>query len=165
MSLLSRRYADVETKTATQKQQSKMIENHKQTKTLRLNTIHADTINIHGKELKGCEPIHIYGQYSQYWNKDIKCRIGKVATVFKILRPMWISKKISERTRIKLSNSNVESVLLYACETWRTTQTSTHKLQTFINRCFRNYLKKWNWKNTLQTKSFRKGQNNYRRVP
>lgn len=66
MSLLSRRYADVETKTATQKQQSKMIENHKQTKTLRLNTIHADKINIHGKELKGCEPIHISGQYSQY---------------------------------------------------------------------------------------------------
>ena len=75
-------------------------------------------------------------------DKDIKCHIGRAAAVFKILRPIWTSKEISERTKIGISNSNVESVLLYACETWRTTQTSTHKLQTFINRCFRNYFKK-----------------------
>ena len=81
---------------------------------MRLNTIHADKINIHGKELEGCEPIHIAGQYSQYSNKDIKCRIGKVAAVLKILRPIWTSKEIS--------------VLLYAYETWRATNTSTHEL-------------------------------------
>lgn len=32
------------------------------------------------------------------------------------------------------------SVLLYGSETWRVTKTSTHKLQTFTNRCLRNIL-------------------------
>ena len=92
-----------------------MIGNHKKTKTLRLNTIHADKINIHGKDLEGCEPIHTSGQYSQYSNKDIKCRIGKAAAVLKILRPIWTSQEIS--------------VLLYACETRRTTKTSTQNFK------------------------------------
>nr|KAG5692585.1 hypothetical protein BaRGS_024005 [Batillaria attramentaria] len=37
-------------------------------------------------------------------------------------------------------NSNVKSVLLYGSETWRTTKTGSHRLQTFINRCLRNIL-------------------------
>lgn len=75
-------------------------------------------------------------------DKDIKCHIGRAAAVFKILWPIWTSKEISERTKIRISNSNVKSVLLYVCETWRITKTSTHKLQTFINRRFRNNFKK-----------------------
>jgi hypothetical protein len=36
------------------------------------------------------------------------------------------------------SGLNGKSVLLYGSETWRTTKTNSHKLQTFINTCLRN---------------------------
>ena len=50
-----------------------------------------------------------------------------------MLKNIWASKKISQATKIRLFNSNVKSILLYGSETWRTTATMTHKLQTFVN--------------------------------
>ena len=41
-------------------------------------------------------------------------------------------------------NSSVKSVLLYGCETWRTTQTMQRKIQTFFNTCLtRIYKIQW----------------------
>ena len=41
-------------------------------------------------------------------------------------------------------NTNVKSVLLYACETWKTTNHIIRKLQVFLNKCFRRTIKiKW----------------------
>ena len=57
---------------------------------------------------------------------------------------MWKASKISISTKIRLFNSNVKSVLLYGCETWKTTQGVINKLQVFANRCLRKILKlKW----------------------
>ena len=39
------------------------------------------------------------------------------------------------------SNSNVKSVLLYGCETWRTTKIMLQKIQTFFNTCLRRIYK------------------------
>nr|KAG5714565.1 hypothetical protein BaRGS_007011 [Batillaria attramentaria] len=41
------------------------------------------------------------------------------------------------RTKLRIFNSNVKSVLLYGCETWRTTKTMQQKIQTFLNTCLR----------------------------
>ena len=41
------------------------------------------------------------------------------------------------RIKLRIFNSNVKSVLLYGCETWRTTQTMQQKIQTFFNTCLR----------------------------
>ena len=38
-------------------------------------------------------------------------------------------------------NSNVKSVLLYGCETWKLTKTIIHQLQVLVNRCIRRILK------------------------
>jgi len=41
-------------------------------------------------------------------------------------------------------HANMKSVLLYGAETWRTTNTTTKKVQTFINNCLmRTY--RWGW--------------------
>jgi hypothetical protein len=40
------------------------------------------------------------------------------------------------------------SVLLYRCETWKTTKEIVNKLQTFVNRCLRNILRIW-WPKTI----------------
>nr|KAG5693746.1 hypothetical protein BaRGS_002129 [Batillaria attramentaria] len=44
---------------------------------------------------------------------------------------------VSIRTKLRIFNSNVKSVLLYGCETWRTTKTMQQKIQTFLNTCLR----------------------------
>jgi hypothetical protein len=38
-------------------------------------------------------------------------------------------------------NSNVKSILLYACETWKVTVAITNQLQTYINKCLRYFLR------------------------
>ena len=75
---------------------------------------------------------------------DIKARIAKARTAFKQLTTVWKASNVSLRTKLRLFNSNVKSVLLYGCETWTTTKTAVKKVQTFINRCLRSILKiKW----------------------
>ena len=75
---------------------------------------------------------------------DVRTRIGKPRTAFANLSNVWKASKISISTKIRLFNSNVKSVLLCGCETWKTTQGVTNKLQVFVNRCLRKILKlKW----------------------
>ena len=45
------------------------------------------------------------------------------------------------RTKLRIFNSNVKSVLLYGCETWRTTQTMQQMIQIFFNTCLRRIYK------------------------
>jgi len=71
---------------------------------------------------------------------DVKARIGKARGAFIQFKNIWSSKVLSLHTKISLFNSNVKSVLLYGAETWRTTNMTTKKLQTFINNCLRRIL-------------------------
>ena len=48
------------------------------------------------------------------------------------------------RTTLHIFNSNVKSILLYGCETWRTTQMMQQKIQISFNTCLRRIYKlKW----------------------
>ena len=62
-------------------------------------------------------------------DRDIKSRIWKATAAFKTLRPTWTSQVISIKTKLRIFNTNVKSVCLYACETWRITKALTHKVQ------------------------------------
>jgi hypothetical protein len=46
-------------------------------------------------------------------------------------------------TTIRLFNTNVKSVLLYGCETWKETREIQKKLQSYVNRCLRFILGIW----------------------
>ena len=75
---------------------------------------------------------------------DIKARIAKARAAFMQLQKVWKASKISLRTKLRLFNSNVKSVLLYGCETWKITDSTLKRVQTFINGCLRKLLKiKW----------------------
>ena len=90
---------------------------------------------------------------------DIKARIGKARTAFSSLNKVWKDRNISSKTKIKLFNSNVKSVLLYGSETWSLTKTLTTKLQVFINTCLRRIMKiRWNDKVQNKTLWERTGQ-------
>ena len=72
---------------------------------------------------------------------DIKARIGKARAAFTQLGKVWRATKISKKTKLRLFNSNVKSVLLYGCETWKATLGTLKKVQTFVNRCLRTILR------------------------
>ena len=71
---------------------------------------------------------------------DVKARIGKARAAFTQLGKVWRARKISRKTKLRLFNACVKSVLLYGCETWKATATVIKKLQTFVNRCIRRIL-------------------------
>ncbi|CAF4871160.1 unnamed protein product [Pieris macdunnoughi] len=46
----------------------------------------------------------------------------------------------TRRIVFKIFKSNVKSVLLYECETWKITEDISHRLYVFFNRCHRRIL-------------------------
>ena len=114
------------------------------TKSMRANQTNHDPITLRGEALEEVDKFPHLGSIVSRdggTEQDIAVRIGKATGAFKILRPIWTSRVISVQTKLRLFNSNVKTVLLYACETWRSTKASTNKLQTFINKCLRNILR------------------------
>jgi hypothetical protein len=47
----------------------------------------------------------------------------------------------NSNTKIGIFNTNVKSVLIYGCETWKRTKTIIHQLQVLVNRCIHRILK------------------------
>jgi len=82
-------------------------------------------------------------------DQDIHTRIGKAAGVFNTLQPIWQSTKLSLNTKLRIYNSNVISVLLYGCETWRVLKSSMAKIQVFVNRCL-HQIRGVRWYNRLR---------------
>jgi hypothetical protein len=64
--------------------------------------------------------------------------------VFVQLYPVWRNHNISKGVKMRIFSTNLKSVLLYDCETWKTTNQITRRLQTFINKCLRRIMNiKW----------------------
>ena len=72
---------------------------------------------------------------------EVNTRIAKASYTFAGLKPVWAANKISTKTKIRIYKTNVLSVLLYACETWKMTKNISHKLEVFHNRCLRKLYK------------------------
>jgi hypothetical protein len=73
-------------------------------------------------------------------DEDVRSRIRKANGAFIQLYPVWRNRNISERTKLRIFNTNVKSVLLYGCETWKVTQPLTDRLQVSINCCLRSII-------------------------
>jgi hypothetical protein len=76
--------------------------------------------------------------------EDVASRIKKANGVFVQLYPVWRNHNISKGVKIRIFSTDVKSVLLYVCETWKTTNQITRSLQTFINKYLRRTMNiKW----------------------
>jgi hypothetical protein len=73
-------------------------------------------------------------------DEDVKARIRKSQQAFVILMPVWRARSLSLKTKLRIFASNVMSVLLYGCETWKMSESIKHRLQVFVNRCLRRIL-------------------------
>ncbi|XP_073841258.1 uncharacterized protein [Musca autumnalis] len=81
---------------------------------------------------------------------DIVARINKARAAFQALHKTWRSNNISRKTKLRIFDSSVKSVLLYGSSTWGTTQSNMKKLQTFINGCLKRILHIF-WPNVIST--------------
>ena len=70
-------------------------------------------------------------------DRDVAERIKKARGAFGTINTDWWSIKYSN----KRQNQDVNSVLLYDCETWKLTKTIIHQLQVLVSRCIRRILK------------------------
>ena len=121
--------------------------NKEKTELMKINAKQQTPITLEGENLKEVNTFTYLGSVVSSTggtDEDVKARIGKARHAFITLRPVWKSTNISTKTKLRIFNSNVKSVLLYGSETWRVTKAISQKLQTFINSCLRQiYSIRW----------------------
>jgi hypothetical protein len=140
--LLAQRSSDMEEKLKRLKEGriSWIAYQHKQNKGMRVNTSNTQKFSLEDTEIEEVESFVCLGSVVSKTGgteKDVSSRIKKANGLFIQLYPIWRNHNISKRVKIRIFNTNVKSVLLYACETWKTTNQTGRRLQTFVNKCFK----------------------------
>lgn len=154
IALLSHTYQQMQDKTTqleTTAAELGLKINGPKTKIMRINNKNMNTIKLAGHSLEEVEKFTYLGSVIAVdggSEEDVTTRIGKARAAFNILIKIWKTKNISLRTKLKIFNSNVKSVLLYGSETWKNNTTIISKLQTFMNHCLRRILGIF-WPNTI----------------
>ena len=113
-------------------------------KVLKIDTTQKERVTIGGNSLEEVESFCYLGSIIDTeggTEAEIKSRIGKAQAAFTSLNKIWRTRDISLRTKLRIFNSNVKSVLLYGCETWNASQSCVKRIQVFINKCLRKLLR------------------------
>ena len=71
---------------------------------------------------------------------EMLCRIAQATAALTRLKPVWIDKSISLRSKIRLMRSLVTSIFPYACESWILTAELQRRIQAMEMRCYRKLL-------------------------
>ena len=117
-----------------------LIISKKKSKIMCVNSDASRPINIDGEPLEHIEEFTYLGSVISTDNsaqKDIKARLNKARCAFSRLKNIWKSKQYSLKTKVRIYNSNVKSVLLYGSECWRIVKRDINKVNAFHNSCLR----------------------------
>jgi hypothetical protein len=139
--LLAQISSDMEEKSKRLKEEAEsagLYININKTKGMRVNTSNTQKFSIEDTEIEEFESFVYLGSVVSKTGgteEDISSRIKKANGVFVQLYRIWRNHNISKRIKIQIFNMNIKSVLLYACETWKTTNQITRRLQTLVNKC------------------------------
>ena len=68
------------------------------------------------------------------YSKASKVRQGKARAIYSKLKKVWKNSQFTTKNKIRIFKSNVISVLLYGCETWKITQTDEKKQDAFLHK-------------------------------
>ena len=125
---LSSRHSDMQEKTERLRhfasQLGLQLNASKTDEIIGFNVTSSNRLKVNGKEINQVDKFIYLGSVVSIEDsaqKDIKNRLSKARTAFHKLRPIWKSNQYIRKTKIKLYNSNVKSVLLYGSEYWRVT--------------------------------------------
>ena len=127
LALLSHNHSQMQDKTSLPETTSAgtgLKINKKKTELMKMNTTADTPVTAGGEPIREVESFVYLGSMIDKQGgtvRDVTARIGKAKAVFIIVKNIWASAGISMRTKLRIFNSNVKSVLLYGCETWRTT--------------------------------------------
>jgi hypothetical protein len=141
--LLAQRLCDVDEKRNRLKEEAELAGLHIniiKTKVMRFNTSNIQKFRVDETEIEEVGSFVYFGSVVSVnggTEEDVASRIKKANGVFVQLYPVWRNHNISKGDKIRIFSTNVKSVLLYACETWKTTNQITRRLQTFTNKCLR----------------------------
>ena len=97
-------------------------------------------ISIENRTLKQVEEfVYLGGTISEdaSTDQDTKRRIGLACGVMQNLNAIWKAKAITRKSKVKVYESLVCSVLLYNSETWTLKEATKKKLQVFEMGCLR----------------------------
>ena len=114
--------------------------NTMKTKVMSINSVNPTPITVKNKVLDPVEDFTYLGSLISKDNgarKDIQSRLCNARGAFARLQPIWKSKQCSLKTKLRLYNSNVKSVLLYGSECWRVVKSDMDKISAFHNGCLR----------------------------
>ncbi|KAL7723952.1 hypothetical protein ACLKA6_002020 [Drosophila palustris] len=70
-------------------------------------------------------------------DEDVESRLTKARSAFGRMYRVWRNQRLSRRTKLRIFNACIKTILLYGSETWLTSQRMILKLQVFINKCLR----------------------------
>jgi endonuclease/exonuclease/phosphatase family metal-dependent hydrolase len=149
IALLSHKFSDMQSKVDSLMEESSKVglrPNTSKTKEMRLNNRSSESFKINGADIETVDDFTYLGSVVAADGgtpKDISSRINKARATFSKLKNIWRDNNISLKTKTKVFNACVKSVLLYGCETWFVTNNITSKIQSFVNRCLRFILKIW----------------------
>ena len=141
--LLSQRMDDMKEKLEELHEEGKKVGlkiNYEKTKEIRLNTRNHQQLVVNGKIIEEVDYFKYLGSIvskSGGTDEDVTGRIKKAKGAFAQLAPVWRSNQLRRSTKLSIFETNVKSVLLYACQTWKVTKSISRKLQIFINKCLR----------------------------
>ena len=150
IALLSRNSADMQSKTdslGTVAGKIGLQISYEKTKVLR--SIKADNteIQLDGKTVEEVDHFTYLGgcvERDGDIKREVSIRIAKAAAAFKSLNNVWSSKIVSLKTKLRLFNSNVLSVLTYAAESWKSSKATDRRIDSFENKCLRKIMSiKW----------------------
>jgi hypothetical protein len=87
---------------------------------MRINSDIEHRLSINGKDIEQVESFLYLGSMVTEdggAKEDVRNQIRKANGAFIQLYPVWKNRNISRKTKLRLFNSNVVSVLFYGCET------------------------------------------------
>ena len=125
--------------------------NVSKTKIMRINTTAPCTLVINGETIKETENFCYLGSILTEdggADLDVVSRIQKARQAFILLNNVWNSTQLTRNLKLRFFKSNIISVLLYGCETWKMTSIIANKIQVFVNKCLRRILRVF-WPNVI----------------
>ena len=118
--------------------------NTDKTESMRINCSNPVLFTIWTDGIKEVDKFTYLGGLVTKWggaDEDMLSRIGKARYVYHNLKSVWNSSQYRRRTKIKIFETNVLSVLLYGCETWKMNRYNEKRIDIFVQKCLRRILK------------------------
>ncbi|XP_063427447.1 uncharacterized protein LOC134710955 [Mytilus trossulus] len=161
LAIVSNTKNQMKEKTEVLEQNARMIGlkiNSKKTQIMTVNMLYTPDIKVNGEQLELVQSFTYLGSIVKSEGgagQDIKTKIGKARSAFHRLRNIWETPSIRKKTKLKIYNSCVTSVLLYGAECWRMTEKVINRLFSFHNTCLRRIMKIY-WPNKITNEALHK---------